>query len=315
MADFSFSSAQIYDFATNNGSYNDEAAYGTQSGTLTNNLAGTTFSVGESIYLSTDLVNPIGTFAGSFLTQDNLGNPITLFMIDNGAGGTNNKFLTFSPNIAAETVYVASFTTSDPEFSAAAAEECFAPGTLIATPRGEVAVETLTIGDDILTADGRTVAVKWMGIVTRDTRFGVAEKMRPVRISKDALGAGLPHSDLTVTADHAIRLHGLMVNAGVMVNDTTITFVPHAELPTQKVFYHVETEQHDVILANGLPAETFIDYRGRKNFDNYAEYLSLYGLERIMPELPLPRISSQRMLPAILRAQLGLEEDLDLNVA
>ena len=37
---------------------------------------------------------------------------------------------------------------------------CFAAGTLIATPQGERAVETLAIGDMIRTADGRDVAVK-----------------------------------------------------------------------------------------------------------------------------------------------------------
>ncbi|MDD9730957.1 hypothetical protein PVW46_13655, partial [Mameliella sp. AT18] len=63
---------------------------------------------------------------------------------------------------------------------------------------------------------------------------------------------------------------------------------------------------HDVILANGAPSETFIDYRDRRGFDNFDEYLDLYGVERIVPEMPHPRISSARMIPAELQRQLGL---------
>ncbi|NKX43989.1 hypothetical protein [Roseicyclus persicicus] len=61
-----------------------------------------------------------------------------------------------------------------------------------------------------------------------------------------------------------------------------------------------------MIVANGAPAETFIDYVGRQVFDNYAEYVALYGEERIITEAPYPRISTPRLLPSALKARLGI---------
>jgi hypothetical protein len=158
-----------------------------------------------------------------------------------------------------------------------------------------------------------------MGRQTLCKRRGVPERMEPVRIRAGAISQGVPHSDLTVTADHGMIIDGLVINAGALVNDTTIDFVPHTRLPEQFIVYHVETEAHDVILANGAPAETFIDYAGRRAFDNFQEYVDLYGCERIIPEMDRMRISAQRLVPDAIRARLGIPaepefdwDDLDL---
>ena len=174
---------------------------------------------------------------------------------------------------------------------------CFAPGTAIATPEGAVAVEALSIGDPVLTADGRTVPVKWVG---RQTRAPLFQRIRMIRVAAGVLGDGLPLRDLVLTADHALLIDGLLINAGALVNGTTITEL--RDLPERVTVYHIETEAHDVILAEGTPAETFIDYAGRQAFDNYAEYVALYGADRAIAENPAPRISSARMLPAALCA-------------
>ncbi|MCP3969018.1 MAG: hypothetical protein GY717_01590, partial [Rhodobacteraceae bacterium] len=73
---------------------------------------------------------------------------------------------------------------------------CFAAGTGIATPAGETAVEELQIGDTILTADGRAVAVKWIGHQTERPVIGLMnQRLEPVRICAGALGQGLPLAD------------------------------------------------------------------------------------------------------------------------
>ncbi|MEL7115480.1 MAG: Hint domain-containing protein, partial [Pseudomonadota bacterium] len=122
-------------------------------------------------------------------------------------------------------------------------------------------------------------------------------KREPVCITAGAMGGGLPHSDLYVSADHGMVLDGLVINASALVNGDTIRFVSASELPRMFIYYHIETEAHDVILANGAAAETFVDAVSRRDFDNYQEYLELYGTERIIPEMPMPRISSQRLVP------------------
>jgi hypothetical protein len=180
---------------------------------------------------------------------------------------------------------------------------CFAAGTMIATPEGERAVESLQIGDLITTADGKSAAVTFLGV---QTIVPVLFRDGLVRVSAGALGAGVPSRDLVLTGDHGLEIDGLMINAAALVNGDTIAFVKASELEGAIKVYHVETQAHDVILANGTPAETFIDYAGRKAFDNYADYVALYGSDRSIVELPRPRIASQRMLPPALKARLGL---------
>lgn len=199
---------------------------------------------------------------------------------------------TVFPNNGATTIY---------EDNAVAFPLCFAPGTLIATDAGEAAVEALAIGDLVLTADGRAVPVKWLG---RQTLAPMFQRVRLVRVTAGALGAGLPLRDLTVTADHALVIDGLLVNAGALVNGTTISEV--RDRPERVTVYHIETEAHEVILAEGTPAETYIDYAGRRVFDNYAEYVALYGEERGIVENPAPRVTCARMLPPALKARLGI---------
>ncbi|PWK60451.1 Hint domain-containing protein [Roseicyclus mahoneyensis] len=178
---------------------------------------------------------------------------------------------------------------------------CFVAGTQIDTPTGGVAIERLAIGDLVTTADGRAVPVKWLG---RQTLAPLFKPLRLIRVAAGALSNGLPLRDLTMTADHALMIDGLLVNAGALVNGTTITVV--TDLPERVTIYHVETEAHDVILAEGTPAETYIDYAWRQAFDNYAEYVALYGEDRAIAENPAPRITSARQLPVEVQARLGI---------
>ena len=191
------------------------------------------------------------------------------------------------------------------QFATAGTANCFLTGTLIDTPTGSRRVEDLGIGDDILTADGRVVSVFWNAHQTL-RMFQRGPHTDPVRIVAGALGNGLPSSDLVLTADHGLMVDDLLINASALVNGDSIRFVQLWEMPGRMTFHHVETEAHDVILANGVPAETFIDYVGRAAFDNHAEYLDLYGCERLIPEMPAPRISTARLLPEAIRARLGI---------
>ncbi|MDQ6436601.1 Hint domain-containing protein [Mesorhizobium sp. LHD-90] len=183
---------------------------------------------------------------------------------------------------------------------------CFLPGTLIATPDGERAVETLAIGDLLLTAEGRTVPVKWLGRQSLSTMFGFPEGRRPVCVSAGALGEGLPVRDLRVTATHALLIDGVLVHAGALVNGTTIRRIPKNELGERFVVYHIETENHEIVLAEGTPAETFIDNVTRERFDNYAEYEALYGpAPAAIEELRQPRAMSHRQVPAAIKTRIA----------
>lgn len=181
---------------------------------------------------------------------------------------------------------------------------CFLEGTGIATPTGEVNVETVQRGDMVLTADGREVPVLWVGRQTIKNSIWLSEKLAPVCISAGALGN---HSDLYVSADHGMIVDGMVINAAALVNWDTIRFVSVDDMPDEYTYYHIETEDHDVILANGAAAETFVDAAGRAGFDNHDEYLELFGAERIVPTMPKPRISSPRLVPADIQRRLAGE--------
>ena len=256
--------------------------------------------------------------------------PVSLEVSDGGSGGdgVDNEVLTVGENVIVNSASVGQYVgnydnegviyTNGGSFilmsnqplsigaiitvnSGAPLTVCFAAGTLIATPEGETAVEELQIGDMVTTAEGRMVPVKWIGRQTVVAAFA-GERARPVRVAAGALGDGLPHSDLVLTADHALILDGLAINAGALVNGSTISFDP---APERATYYHIETEGHEVILANGAPAETYVDYIQRRVFDNYAEYLELYGDDRTITEMPLPRVSAARLVPDAIRARLA----------
>ena len=158
--------------------------------------------------------------------------------------------------------------------------------------------------------------MKWIGRRVVSTRFGPAECLMPVRFSAGSLGDGLPHSDLTVTADHAMLIDGALCEAGALVNGTTISRVPLSEFGDSYTVYHLETETHEIIMANGAPAETFIDNVSRRAFDNYAEFEALFGENTPeMEELPYPRASNVRHLPQVVKIRLGIAGASDAGKA
>ena len=77
-------------------------------------------------------------------------------------------------------------------------------------------------------------------------------------------------------------------------------------MPERFTWFHVELDDHALILAEGVPAESFVDNVTRRRFDNFADYEALYGdTGATIAELPAPRIKSARQLPQALRARLA----------
>lgn len=143
---------------------------------------------------------------------------------------------------------------------------CFAEGTRIATLRGEIAVEALKIGDAVVLADGRNCRISWIGQRDLDIeRHARPEQVRPVRISAGAFAAGIPKRDLVVSPDHAFLMEGVLVQAKDLVDDVTIRFDRSIR---QIRYFHVELPAHDILLAEGAAAESFLDTGHRGVFDN-----------------------------------------------
>jgi hypothetical protein len=156
---------------------------------------------------------------------------------------------------------------------------CFVAGTRIATPCGEVPVEHLRIGDAVITASGHVESIRWIGF-RRYSAAAVARDRarRPIRIVAGALGAGLPRRDLFLSPQHAVLLcdpegGDVLVPAAQLVNGVSVTRCRDCEAIE---YFHLELAAHDVVLAEGQPAETFVDRNSRETFDNAAEYALLY---------------------------------------
>lgn len=181
---------------------------------------------------------------------------------------------------------------------------CFAAGTLIATPEGQRIVEELGIGDLVMTASGETRSIRWIGRQTVVAMFASPLKNYPIRIAAGALHDNIPLRDLYLSPEHALFMDGLLVQANALVNDTTVTRV--AEPDQSFTYFHIELEDHSLILAEGTPAETFVDNVTRRRFDNFAEFETLYGRETgHIPEIALPRVKSARQLPERVRHRLA----------
>lgn len=143
---------------------------------------------------------------------------------------------------------------------------CFTPGTLIATPSGLRAIETLRAGERIDTADNGPQEVIWTG-QRRMTgaRLYAMPHLRPVRIRPAALGDGRPDRDLLVSPEHRMLLRGpaaqalfntpeVLVRAQDLINDHSVV----VDSALREVTYvHILLEAHQVVFANGLETESF----------------------------------------------------------
>jgi len=157
----------------------------------------------------------------------------------------------------------------DPSDLTVASVACYAAGTSIGTPGGEVAIEALRPGDVVRTVDaaGRpgTQIVRWVGRRRLDlAAHPDPDLVAPVRLRAGALGGGLPRRDLVLSPDHCLALSGCLVRAYRLVNGTSIV----QERDRADVeYFHLELPAHALLLAEGVAAESYLDEGARGFFD------------------------------------------------
>ena len=251
--------------------------------------AGTVFASQSVAFTNsgTTGVLTIGTLAGfaavidSFNTQAEIlvagtsivgdafvANTLTLF----GGGGFELGTLAFG----ADAVSDGYLTTSD---GGIVEVRCFVAGTRIRTDRGEVAVEAIGVGDKVcvLLGDGPAgdgvAPVIWVGRREVDcARHPAPGKVWPVRVAAGAFGPGQPHSALFLSPDHAVYVEDVLIPVRYLVNGSTIVQVPRQLV----VYHHLELAEHDVLLAQGLPTESFLDMRDGSKYPDRPGPVRLY---------------------------------------
>lgn len=270
---------------------------GTGSVKVTESITGTSLAIGEAV---TVVYGSPSTTLNLFFRGDDLGGPndgniLAYSTSATGTGGTwyitnvNNTLVTSQVNISDNKPW-----------------SCFLPGTLISTVDGFRPVEALSVGDLVLTDHGPQ-PVRFVSCNTGHPLTLLWSGTLPVRISAHAFGESGPTRDLLVTPGHAVLVDGHLVHASALVNGSTIvqTTIEDWYDHQQISCYNIELETHRLIWAEGLQVESYFDILPRKFWDNYGEYMALYGEDLPMEELPLPRVEFTRQLPISLIHSLG----------
>ncbi|MFC0411039.1 Hint domain-containing protein [Roseomonas elaeocarpi] len=187
---------------------------------------------------------------------------------------------------------------------------CYAAGSHILTSRGGVAVEALREGDLVVTHDGALRPVTWIGHRRVDpARMPRPEDACPTRIRAHAFGEGLPHRDLRLSPNHSVFVDGALVPIRHLVNGVTILREP--ALPV--TYYHVELPEHAILLAEGLPAESYLDTGNRFAFGSGGPVVSLHPLsaqDLWEARACAPKLDSGPGLDALRRKLIARAEEL-----
>jgi autotransporter passenger strand-loop-strand repeat protein len=207
----------------------------------------------------------VDTTAAAHISYPGSGTVVSV--IDNAAGTAVGTLAFASAALAAEIAIGSSSTASQLELVA-----CFAEGTRIGTADGWVRVEDLRVGDAVTTVPGRLEVARmaascepivWIGSRNVDcARNPKPETVWPIRVGAGAFGELVPERDLFLSPDHAVFVNDVLVPVKLLVNGGSITQVKRNHV----AYYHLELPEHAVILAEGLPVESYLDIGDRANF-------------------------------------------------
>ncbi|GBR45908.1 Hint domain-containing protein [Neokomagataea thailandica] len=180
----------------------------------------------------------------------------------------SNTFFVKNPNTGTNIA----LTGGDDDF-----DPCFLAGSMIETPEGYKAVETLTANDKIIVlrnGEQTVEAVRWVGKTSRTVRQGrhITASNYPVRVLKDALADGVPFKDMLITAEHCLFFNGNFVPVRMLVNNHSIFYDRSI---TSYTFYHVEMENHAIIIADGVLTESYLDTGNINRFHEGVQIMPL----------------------------------------
>ena len=135
---------------------------------------------------------------------------------------------------------------------------CFVAGTLITTELGQRNVETLVLGDLILTKDDGLQPLRWKGQRT----VAAEDNFAPIRIRANTFGS---HDDLMVSPEHRILIRDnlaellfgeqeVLVSAKDLVNDYSVTRCSGGDV----TYVHLMFDHHQVVYSAGLATKSFL---------------------------------------------------------
>jgi len=155
---------------------------------------------------------------------------------------------------------------------------CFAAGTHIETDRGPVKVQDLRVGDKVKVLFGPSphAPVEWIGQRTVNvSQHPEPKNVLPILVQQGAFAPSQPSRPLLLSPDHAIydAAQQVLIPVKYLINHTTV-----AQIPAEGVnYFHVQVKgPHNVVYAEGVTAETYLDTGDRSNFANGGEVVKLH---------------------------------------
>lgn len=240
----------------------------TETGALIN--SGGTISIPSTSALVSGILRPHGTISFPFLEGN-----IT------SANITSTGLLTVYTGASASSIQLAgSYSVNEFAYLGKSLTlTCYLEGTNILTARGPIPVENLQIGDVIVCWDPErrqniAKAVKWVGSQRNTIKTGKSDDEAGylVRFASNALGDELPLRDLWVTPEHCMYIDGYFIPSRMLVNGINVTY---DKSKTDYTVYHIETEGHSVVYAEGARSESYLDTGNRNNFSPTSNLITL----------------------------------------
>ena len=156
-------------------------------------------------------------------------------------------------------------------------------GSPLLTTAGELPVEQLAPGAELVLAGGGHAKLRWLGrraVLPGAMSAAHRAAWQPVRIRRGAIAPGLPSRDLLVSPSLGLRLNGVLVAAAALVDGEAILIEP-SDAPVR--YIQPEIGQHAALLAAGLEVESYADRGDRNSFANAVDAPDAAGPSPAMP--------------------------------
>ena len=215
-------------------------------------------SVNDSYTESYISTKTSGTLNGSAFTA---GDNISSISVSGGGSISN-------PYIVNETLTISKPGLFDP---------CFLSESLIRTPDGDIPVEDISPGDNIIAYVNGVEEIRQVVWTTQshcDVQTHLSDDLAgyPIRILKGAIADGVPSKDMLITAEHCLLLNGKFVPARMLVNNRSVFFDKSIK---SYEYYHIETAKHSVIMADGILTESYLNTSNHRSFYEEGNVISL----------------------------------------
>ncbi|OUD08734.1 hypothetical protein BVC71_12460 [Marivivens niveibacter] len=135
---------------------------------------------------------------------------------------------------------------------------CFTPGTRIVTPQGARPIETLKVGDLVVTRDHGLQPIRWI----QQRTVPAVDRFAPIRIRPGVVTG--QERDLLVSPQHRMLFQGyrsellfgdseVLISAKHLIDDKLVT----REEGGTVTYVHMLFDQHEIVFAEGAASESF----------------------------------------------------------